>query len=98
MDKDELTKIIQSLDADISTSCEIILVGGAAMILHFGAMRATRDVDVLVLRGDVNDIRQAVKKVARRNDLPDDWLNDGMMERRALLTFCRLIFKNGSLC
>jgi len=77
MDKDELTKIIQELNADVSTSCEIILVGGAAMILHFGAIRATRDVDALVLHGDVNDIRQAVKKVARRNDLPDDWLNDG---------------------
>ncbi|MBI5349625.1 MAG: hypothetical protein HZB77_09985 [Chloroflexi bacterium] len=48
------------------------------MILHFGAQRATRDVDALVLRGSVNDLRQAVKNVAKLNDLPEDWLNDAV--------------------
>lgn len=78
MDKSELIRFIQNIDSELSTSCEIILVGGAAMILHFGAQRATRDVDALVLRGSVNDLRQAVKNVAKRNDLPEDWLNDAV--------------------
>ncbi|MBI5082453.1 MAG: hypothetical protein HZB17_14305 [Chloroflexi bacterium] len=78
MDKSDLIRFIQNIDSELSTSCEIILVGGAAMILHFGAQRATRDVDALVLRGSVNDLRQAVKNVAKLNDLPEDWLNDAV--------------------
>ena len=46
------------------------------MILHFGARRATRDVDALIVRGDLAEFRRAVKTVARRHDLPEDWLND----------------------
>jgi hypothetical protein len=46
------------------------------MILHFGARRATHDVDVLMLRGDVNELRQVARLVAQTHNLPDDWLND----------------------
>lgn len=48
------------------------------MILHFGARRATRDIDVLVLRGDVHELRKAAKTVAQAHDLPDDWMNDAV--------------------
>lgn len=48
------------------------------MILHFGASRATRDVDFLMLRGDNNQLRQAVQLVAEVHNLPEDWLNDGV--------------------
>jgi hypothetical protein len=54
----------------------VVLVGGAAMILHFGAQRATRDVDVLVLRGDLGGLRQAVRAIASQHDLPEDWMNE----------------------
>jgi alkanesulfonate monooxygenase SsuD/methylene tetrahydromethanopterin reductase-like flavin-dependent oxidoreductase (luciferase family) len=46
------------------------------MILYFGARRATRDIDVLVLRGDVSELREAVRAVARERGLPRDWLSD----------------------
>jgi len=46
------------------------------MILHFGAARATRDVDVLVLRGDLRELRQAVRAIAQEYDLPEDWMSD----------------------
>lgn len=55
---------------------EVVLVGGAAMILHFGATRATRDVDALVIRGDLSDVRHAIKAVAQERGLPDEWMND----------------------
>ncbi len=48
------------------------------MILHFGATRATRDVDVLLLRGDAFNLRQAVKEVARERNLPSDWMSDAV--------------------
>lgn len=78
MDKNELIGLLQELDEHLSSSCDLILVGGAAMILHFGASRATRDVDVLVLRGDALQLRQAVQMVAGNHNLPEDWLNDGV--------------------
>jgi len=46
------------------------------MILYFGAIRATRDVDGLLLRGDLTELRQAIQRVARKHNLPEDWMND----------------------
>jgi hypothetical protein len=78
VDKNELISMLQELDGQLSAPCDLILVGGAAMILHFGASRATRDVDVLMLRGDTAELRQAVQTVAMLHNLPADWLNDGI--------------------
>jgi len=58
--------------------CHLVIVGGAAMILHFGAQRATRDVDALLLHGDIEELRRVVKKVGEQHGLPDDWLNDSV--------------------
>src|SRR5574341_373431 len=56
----------------------MILVGGAAMILHYGAPRATRDVDVLVIRGEPSNLREAAAKAAEESSLPKDWINDAV--------------------
>lgn len=48
------------------------------MILHFGAQRATRDIDVLPLRGDLAELRRATGIVSRLHDLPEDWMNDAV--------------------
>jgi len=76
MDKRELIEILRELDERLSSSFDVILLGGAAMILHFGAGRATRDIDVFVLRGDLTELREAVKTVALARDLPEDWMSD----------------------
>ena len=76
MDQNELVEILRELDHQLSSSCDVVLVGGAAMILHFGARRATRDIDVLVLHGDVGELRKAARTVAQEHDLPEDWMND----------------------
>ena len=47
MKKSELVTVLQELDARLFSVCDVAIVGGAAMILHFGASRATRDVDIL---------------------------------------------------
>ena len=64
MDKNELIEIIQELDNSLTESFDLILIGGAAMILYFGAERTTRDVDVFILRGRAPELRKAVKTVA----------------------------------
>ena len=76
MDKNELIEIISELDHNLTASFDIILIGGAAMILCFGAKRTTRDVDVFILRGDSSELRNAVKSVSVERQLPEDWLND----------------------
>jgi len=76
MDKNELIEIIHELDKNLTATFDIILIGGAAMILHFGAKRTTRDVDVFILRGGASVLRKAVKTVAENRELPEDWLND----------------------
>lgn len=76
MDKGELMEALQRLDKRLSSPIDIVLIGGAAMILHFGASRATRDIDVLVLSGDLAELRHAAKTVAQEHNLPEDWLSD----------------------
>lgn len=76
MDKNELIKVFGELDNHLSSSFDIILIGGAAMILHFGASRTTRDVDVLILRGSLPELRQAIKAVAEEKEFPEDWMSD----------------------
>lgn len=76
MDRQELVDVLRKLDERLMSSFDVVLLGGAAMILHFGARRATRDIDVVVLRGDSAELRNAVKSVARECNLPEDWLSD----------------------
>ncbi len=76
MDRDNLAAALKEVDRLLSASCDIIIIGGAAMILHFGAQRATRDAFLLPLRGDRNALREAIKSVAQQYDLPEDWMSD----------------------
>ncbi len=48
------------------------------MIIHFGATRATRDVDAIVEGDNLREIKNASKIVAEKYELDDDWLNDSV--------------------
>jgi hypothetical protein len=76
MDRNDLAQALAEVDRQLPSSCDIIIIGGAAMILHFGAHRATRDVDMLPLRGDMSALREAIRSVAQQYDLPEDWMSD----------------------
>lgn len=59
-------------------SIELLLVGGAAMVLMYNARPATRDVDVLILSPpQARIVRELAEQVAQERDLFSDWLNDG---------------------
>jgi hypothetical protein len=63
--------------AEMSARCEIVVVGGAAVVLLYGARETTKDVDVVILSHiDPALVRRAVQRVGGALDLPDDWLND----------------------
>ena len=56
----------------------IYVVGGAAMVLGYRRGRTTKDVDAHVKnRGPEHaSVMEAVREIARKHDLPEDWLNE----------------------
>jgi hypothetical protein len=57
---------------------ELVLIGGALMVLRFQSRESTRDVDVAILApAEVQKVRELARIVATENDWPQDWLNDG---------------------
>lgn len=55
---------------------ELFLVGGAAMALAYDRRRATRDLDAVF--EPKAEVHAAAGRVAAREDLPADWLNDAV--------------------
>jgi hypothetical protein len=62
--------------AGIGSRAEIMVVGGAALVMLFGARESTKDVDAYFLMPEASTIRDAAARVAVNLDLPHDWLND----------------------
>lgn len=80
LSRDDIRRALLALAGELkelSARCEIVVVGGAAVVLLYGAREATKDVDVVILsRIDPTLVRRAVQRVAGALGLPDDWLND----------------------
>jgi len=79
MNKKKLLKVLNDLNYQLfkeKVLGEICVVGGAAMVLCFQAREATKDIDAIFEPSSI--IRKAAKKVAKLNNLPVDWLNDGV--------------------
>ncbi|HVB51550.1 MAG TPA: DUF6036 family nucleotidyltransferase [Acidimicrobiales bacterium] len=66
---DELVAELQMLEQ----RSRIYIVGGAALMLGFGARDATHDIDAVITPR--TEIMLVVLDIARRRNLPDDWLN-----------------------
>lgn len=57
---------------------ELLVVGGAAMVMAFNARMATHDVDAVVLQPELARlVRRLVQQIAEELNWPPDWLNDG---------------------
>lgn len=56
---------------------EIVIAGGAVMLLVIRNRQTTKDVDAYFATNP-QEIRNAAHIVAQREQLPDDWLNDGI--------------------
>jgi len=55
---------------------DLVVVGGAAMVLGFGARAATKDVDVVIRAPAAAIVRQLAAELAEELGWPADWLND----------------------
>jgi hypothetical protein len=79
MTAEEITQYLTELNNELrlkDIKGEVSLYGGAVMVLEFKARVATKDVDALF--HPAAEIRAAVALIARRHDLPETWLNDGV--------------------
>lgn len=72
-----ITRVGQ-LALESGVQIELVLVGGALMVLRFQARESTRDVDVAILvPNDAREVREFARMVAAEQGWSDDWLNDG---------------------
>lgn len=70
-----LTELGETLAAE-GEHADLFIVGGAAMALAYSTRRATRHLDAVFEPKQI--VYAAAKDVARKHDLPDDWLNDAV--------------------
>jgi Nucleotidyltransferase of unknown function (DUF6036) len=69
-----LERLSEILEAR-GVKADLYVIGGATMALAYKARPSTRDVDAVFKRK--NEVYKAAAQVAREQDLPDGWLNDG---------------------
>jgi hypothetical protein len=79
--KADILRALEELAAELAAARvhhELWIVGGAAIVLLYGAREGTKDVDAFTLdAAGPAELRKAASAVASRIGLPDDWLNDG---------------------
>ena len=79
MDTKQIRQYLEELNdelAALNVKGEVCLYGGAVMCLVYDARPSTKDVDDIFK--PVSEMRQAITRVAKRNSLNEDWLNDGI--------------------
>lgn len=96
----DIIAAFDALSAELAvhhTRAEIIVAGGAALVLLYGARPSTKDVDAYFLGPDAAILRAAAQRVAQKLDLPDDWLNDGVKGYFLGITKGEVLFESQSL-
>jgi hypothetical protein len=79
LSRDEIIELLTELGTELEAAGEradLFLVGGAAMALAYNTRRATRDLDAVFEPKQV--VYAAARKVAERNGIAEDWLNDAV--------------------
>jgi hypothetical protein len=79
MTAEEITKYLTELNDELrlmDIKGEVSLFGGAVMCLVYDARPATKDVDAIFK--PTSEIRKAVARIADRNGLNENWLNDAV--------------------
>jgi hypothetical protein len=76
--KNEISKLFIQLNnklRDNDIKGELGIVGGAVMCVVFDSRASTKDVDGIFKPS--TEIRELAEEIAKENNIPTDWLNDG---------------------
>jgi hypothetical protein len=96
----DITRAFATLSEELERRrrhAEIIVVGGAALVLLFDARESTKDVDAYFVEPEASVIRDAAEAVADRLDLPRDWLNDGAKGYLESITSGEVLYESATL-
>src|SRR5687768_6627369 len=97
---DDIRRAFAALSEQLESSegrAEVIVFGGAALVLLFRARESTKDVDAYFVKPDASVIRAAAETVADRLDLPADWLNDAAKGYLVEITTGATLYESDSL-
>jgi hypothetical protein len=100
MSADDIKQAFAELSFELERKhrrAEMIVVGGAALVLLFGARPSTKDVDAYFVQPEAALLREAAEAVAGRLDLPNDWLNDGAKGYFVGITTGEVLYQSSSL-
>ncbi len=79
--RETILAAFERLDAEIGPAdppVDLFVLGGAALVLLFGARESTKDVDAFSPdSARAGPIREMARRVAEELHLPEDWMNDG---------------------
>jgi len=81
VNKQDIEKYLRMLGQELQQrqiTGEILLAGGAVMLLVVQNREVTKDIDAYFKPEQANVIREAARAVADREGLADDWINDGV--------------------
>lgn len=73
----ELAKAFRKLNGK-TMPAEIILIGGASVLINYGFRDTTYDMDAIILSSST--MRQAINQVGDKFGLPNGWLNTDFMK------------------
>jgi hypothetical protein len=97
---DDIQRAFAALSGELERHgqhAELVVVGGAALVLLFRARESTKDVDAYFVSPEASVVRQAAEAVATRLELPDDWLNDGAKGYLVGVTRGEMLYESPSL-
>lgn len=78
MDKQDIEHYLELLGTELQqrqVTADILLVGGAVMVLEVGNRTSTQDIDASFEK-NAPAIRDAILSIAKHEGLRNDWLND----------------------
>jgi Nucleotidyltransferase of unknown function (DUF6036) len=81
VNKEDIEKYLRMLGNELQkkhVTGEILLVGGAVMLLEVGNREVTKDIDAYFDQKYATAIREAVTAIAKREGLMSGWLNDAV--------------------
>src|SRR5437763_14264132 len=81
VNKEDIEKYLRMLGQELQkkqVTGEILLVGGAVMILEVGNREITKDIDAYFDPKYASAIREAATVIAKREGLLSGWLNDAV--------------------
>ena len=67
-----------------SMPAEMVLIGGASVLINYGFRGTTRDIDALIHASSI--MKDAIRRVSDQYGLPADWLNADFMQTDSYTT------------